>query len=384
MNLLASLFAAVVLAQSTMAPSPGDAAFSRGDFGAAHVAYAAAAAAHPDDLDAIIGLGTVDLYRNDLADARGLLERAAKLDPANPRLRSRLRALEEREPHAGDFQIAMRDDRVSIPFASSEPLPMIHVRINGVEGSFFLDTGATTIDLTPAAAARFHVAAHVVGQGVFAGGKTATISAGRIDRMDVDGLSVRGIDAGILPATLPGGNQPADGGIGTTFLRHFLSTIDYKHARLVLYPRSSSAAFEREAAKAGATIVPMWRVGDHFIFARGHVDDGPDSLFNIDTGGEQLGVQLTKEGLAAAGIPEPDPSKAHHFMGGGGAASALPFTAASVTVGSTTRMNLPGLYFDKGDQFAIFPFAVAGTISDEFFRPGAVTFDFDAMKMIVT
>jgi hypothetical protein len=49
---------------------------------------------------------------------------------------------------------------------------------------------------------------------------------------------------------------------------------------------------------------------------------------------------------------------------------------------SKTIRATPGTYFPDGDQYGIFPFAVAGTISHEFLKQGAVTFDFAAMKLI--
>ena len=166
------------------------------------------------------------------------------------------------------------------------------------------------------------------------------------------------------------------------FLYHFLSTIDYAHGRLTLRPRSASAAFEAAAQTGGAAVVPMWLVGDHFIFARARVAQTPDALFNVDTGGEGIGVQLTRAALDAAHI-SPDETKAVKFTGGGGDARALPFTAPSVSLGAFTRRDVPGLYFPDGDQYKIFPFEVSGTLSHEYFRKTELTFDFDAMKLVV-
>ncbi len=93
-------------------PSVGDLAFRSGDFDAAGSAYAAAAAANADDANAALGLGTIDLYRNDLDAARTYLSRAATLDPPNPRVQNRLKILAGRVPNAVDYQIAMPSERV--------------------------------------------------------------------------------------------------------------------------------------------------------------------------------------------------------------------------------------------------------------------------------
>jgi hypothetical protein len=171
-----------------------------------------------------------------------------------------------------------------------------------------------------------------------------------------------------------------DGVLGTSVLYDFLSTIDYAHRRLILRPKSASAAFERAAAARGATIVPMLLVPDHFIFVRARAGAGPEALYNVDTGGGGIGVQLTKASLDAAGIV-PDATHPGDFHGGGGDAHAIPFVA-DVTLGERTFRGLPGLYFDAGDQYGIFPFAVAGTLSHELFKRGALTFDFTAMRLV--
>ena len=45
--------------------------------------------------------------------------------------------------------------------------------------------------------------------------------------------------------------------------------------------------------------------------------------------------------------------------------------------------DLDGVYFPDHDQYGIFPFTVAGTVSHEFFRKTAVTFDFATMHLII-
>ena len=45
--------------------------------------------------------------------------------------------------------------------------------------------------------------------------------------------------------------------------------------------------------------------------------------------------------------------------------------------------DLDGVYTPDGDQFSLFEFSVAGTISHQFFREKTLTLDFDAMKLVV-
>jgi len=187
---------------------------------------------------------------------------------------------------------------------------------------------------------------------------------------------VRSLPVSVLDQLPP----DVDGVLGTNVLYEFLSTIDYRHRRLILRPKSESAAFERAAAAREATIVPMLLAPDHFIFVRARAGKGPEAFYNVDTGGGGIGVQLTKTSLDAADIV-PNATHPGSFHGGGGDAHAIPFLA-DVTLGERTWRGLPGLYFDNGDQYGIFPFAVAGTLSYELFKRGALTFDFTAMRLV--
>ncbi len=373
--------AVLFLLGASPAPSAGDLAFARGDFDAAQRAYSAAVASSPD-AGSLLGLGTTELYRDDLRGAREHLTEAARLDPANPMIQARLRTVTGREPSATDFQINLPAGGVRIPFASVDPLPLIRGEINGREAWFVLDTGAGGVDLSAAGARRLGIATHAAGRGVFAGGKQAELQAGRIETFAAGGLTVRGIPTTVVEAlSLKLGGHDIDGAIGTAFLRHFLSTIDYRHGALVLRARASGGATARAPLVAAAASVPMWLVGDHFLFARGRVGD-IEGLFNVDTGGTGVGVQLTKASLAAAGIT-PHAAKGD-FVGGGGAVTIQIFTAPSISLGSFTRHHVPGVFFPEGDQFGIFPFAVAGVVSHEFFRGSEVTLDFDTMTLTVS
>ena len=372
----------VAFAAAVAASTPGDAAFRRGDFDTAFESYAAEVASDPTNAAALLGLGTIELYRNDVTDAKEHLMRAERLDPTNSIIKRRLQTVEERQGEPGEFQIAMRESPATVPFIVTDPLPLVRAKINGRDAVLLLDTGAPAIGLTPEAAKRLGVAAQGAGQGVFAGGKQAEVQKGLIDVVELPGVTVRGVPAAVLPGALELAGHHVDGALGTIFLAQFLSTIDYRRGQLILRPKSESSEFERAAETKHAAREPMWLVGDHFIFARASVNGTAKALFNIDTGGAGLGVQLTKASLDADGIA-PDLSKARDFVGGAGAARAVPFSAGTVSLGRFTRRNVPGLYFTEGDQFGIFPFTVAGTLSHEFFRTSALTFDFQAMEVVI-
>jgi predicted aspartyl protease len=380
MNALPYALAAMLLAQTAPIATPGDVAFSKGDFDNAYAAYTRAAAAAPNDEDALLGLGTLELYRGDLADARVHLMKAAQLNPSDERAAMRLRALDEMATKPDDFSIAMQGDKVEVPFVTTDPLPMLVAKVNGHDARFVIDTGAPSLALSAALIKRLGIPMHAAGQAMFAGGKTAPIFAGRADTVEFSGARVSGVPIGQIPPGIPltMGGRTYDGILGTTFLRQFLATIDYRHGKLILQPRSASARFEEDARNRSASIVAMWLVPDHMIFTRARVGT-LDGLFNIDTGGEGMGIDLSSRSLQEAKISA-DTAHPQMFAGGGGTVPALPFTAPSVAIGTYERHNVPGISL-PGELH--FPFAVAGRISHAFFRKAAVTFDFTAMRLVI-
>ncbi len=62
---------------------PAAALFARGDFTAAAAAYAAELKSDPSDAGALLGLGTIRVYQNDLRAAEPLLDSVLAADPQN-------------------------------------------------------------------------------------------------------------------------------------------------------------------------------------------------------------------------------------------------------------------------------------------------------------
>ncbi len=348
--------------------------FAKGHFGAAYQAYKAEVSASPGSVSALLGLGTIELYRNQLDKAKHHLQRVLALDPANAIAKARLNALTDRVGSPQDYRIVDEPSVVRIPFVL-DPLPVISVIIDGHPATMLVDTGAPGIGLSQAFVHRLGLHTTLAGHGVFAGGRTAGIQTTRVGKMVIGSLQIAGIPAQVFPGI------PVDGIVGTGFLSHFLTTIDYAHKVLVLKPRAFAPIFEQRMKAAGAVSIPMLLVGDHFIFAKATVNSGETGWFNIDTGGP-FGVQLTKASLAASHTVI-DPKKAKVVMGPGGPTHIIPFTVANVALGRHVVRNVDGVYFLDGDQYGIFPFTVSGTLSQAYFDHSAITFDFAAMRMVI-
>jgi tetratricopeptide (TPR) repeat protein len=377
------LFASGV-ARGGAADEDGEAAFKAGRFADAAVAYARALGEQPGNVQAELGLANVALLRDRLDDAQRRIDAVLKADPQNAAALRVQAAIAARRGAAGTYAFTPPTAALTIPFVVTDPLPLVRVRLNGHDAIFFIDTGAPDIMIDPGLANELHLTTKAAGNGVFAGGKQAELHTTVVPKFELGGLRIDNVPATVLATRnipfWPG--HVADGTIGAGLLLRFLSTIDYKNDALVLRARSESSAFESDAEARGDTIVPMWLASDHFIFVRGRIGDGPEGMYNVDTGLAGGGLSATKATLDAAHV-KLDAQHATVGQGGGGAVAVVPFTA-SATIGDLTVPAVPGMYMPEGNPYGIFPFDVAGTISHGFFRAFALTFDFDAMRLVVS
>jgi Tetratricopeptide repeat/Aspartyl protease len=341
--LIVLLLASVVAQAPTSSPSAmaGDTAFTKGDFQTAFTDYNNAIEENPDDAEAILGLGTLDLYRNDWRNARTYLNRARHLLPNDPRVDARLATLQERLPKTDQYVFDLQNGQTDIPFTSVDPVPVVRATIDGKTFSLLVDTGAASVDLSPAAAESL---------GLQAGGL--------IDKIVLPGLTVSNVPARVLKAPLTAGTSQVDGALGTIFLSHFLPTFDYAHSRLTLRLWAASPAVEQSAKSQGAAIEPMWLVGTHLLLASGRIGGNRATLFAIQTG-QNGGV------VAVAGASDPS------------------FTVPLVSLGRYAQGPVAATALPD-DLFSAVPFRVGGALRSGFFRPATLTLDFTDMKIVVS
>jgi hypothetical protein len=386
---LTTLVLAGVLFPVLMSPASADGAsdFKRGDLAAADAAWTAAVAADPKNAEALLGLARIRLYQDRRADAQRLATAAAAAGAGTPVSDAAGRVLTEvkrREAALDPANVTVPKEGAHVPFVITDPLPILKLRVNDKADAYFLlDTGAATVSLDPAFASELGIKPESGETGTFAGGKTAAFRRATLTSLGLGTATVRNLPITIFPTRgfKLDETHTLDGVLGTGVLYRFLSTIDYTHAELVLRPRDASADFERQAAARKDVVTPMWLIGDHFIFVRARVNDGPERLFNVDTGGAGVGVMPSPLTVADSHVTL-DTAHAGEGMGGGGMVKIVPLKA-KVTFASIERADVPGTYTPEGNQYGIFPTDVGGTLSHLFFRPYAVTFDFVAMKLVV-
>jgi Aspartyl protease/Tetratricopeptide repeat len=376
----------VFLAATTSAASQESPAtlFARGDFPAASAAYEAVLRAHPDDKTAKLNLAAIRLYENDLGAAEPLLDSLLSVGPTGARVAPLLAELLRRRAEAArGTKIEGRDSRV--PFLTDDPLPVVRVIANGRAANFLVDTGAD-VDLELRFAARIGVKTANAGNDVFVGGRRAPVERGMLASLSLGTATAYDVPVEVMSthatALLP--KLQIEGTVGTTYFERFLVTIDYPNKELILQPRSPqiSAAFQAQAAASHAAVIPCYLVGDHFVMANAQVNGAPPGLFVFDSGLASGGIMPSTQLVRAAGISI-NQAQASTSYGGGGAVTAIPFVARTVSVGAAVQHDVPGIYTPQGSPFELFPFQVWGAISNDFLKHYAYTVDFDAMKIVL-
>jgi aspartyl protease len=267
-----------------------------------------------------------------------------------------------------------------------DPLPLVSVRINGGdEVVFFIDTGVSEVALDTDFAKELHLPQFGTTQGTFSGGQHAEVGQSRIESLTIGGLTVKNLPAVTLPLRQlsPGlGVKRIDGAIGTTLFYHFLTTLDLPHGELVLRPKTAASIAAFAAAAPSGTSVPIFMASDHFMVGFGGVEELPPALLFVDSGLAGAGVKLAKTVIDAAGI-KLEEDRAYEGAGAGGTLKIVPYRVRRLSFGDITEENVSGLYDGPFPWQNSFGFFLGGMIGHDFLKAYAVTFDFDAMRIIL-
>lgn len=401
--------------------------FQAGHFEQAGARYAGILTGSPDDYTSVLNLGRVALLANRLRDAETWFDKAIALRPhgADPKVMlaeayyrddnfekaaatldgvdiahnplviqqyptldvAQLRSFRGQTP----YEVQGEGQSISVKLLRTDPLPLVSVRVNGGEPvTFFIDTGGSEIVLDTEFARELGVPHFGAVMGTFSGGQQAEVRQGRIDALSLGAWTVRNLPVAMMPLRqLSKGLEAAriDGIIGTTFLYHFLATLDYPEGTLILRRKTPTGPKQAEAAldKDGKTsiAVPFWIAGDHFMVGWGQVEALPPSLLFVDTGLTGAGVKLADSVIRRAGITLEE-DRAEAGAGGAGDLKIVPYTVRHLIFGEVAEQNVPGLYDGPFPWENLFGFHLAGMVGHDFFKPYAVTFDFQNMKIILT
>jgi len=399
-----------------------DRLFQAGKFDAAGKHYSKIVAQNPKDHSAILQLGRIALLSNRLDEAQKWLEKAKTLQPDDTDAKVMLAEVFYRRD---DFQKAAaalngvdvsnnkliiqqyptlnvaklesfkgqkpydlqgNGESTRLKFVRTEPLPIVNVRVNGGdEVTFFIDTGGSEVALDTDFAKELGVPQFGAVQGTFSGGKHAEVQQGRIESLTVGDWTVKNLPVAMLPLRQLSeglGVKQINGIIGTTLFYHFLATMDYPRGELVLRRKSAKNLEEFKKSPDKKVTVPIWMASDHFMVGWGRVETLHPTLLFVDTGLVGAGVKLAESVIKEAGI-KLEENKASEGAGGGGSLKIVPYTVHQLSFGDIKEQNVGSLYDGPFPWENMFGFHLAGMVGHDFFKPYAVTFDFQNMQIFL-
>ena len=420
--------ATAAIAESTPQPrqSGVDSAnrlFETGKFAEAGKLYSQIVAQNPKDYSALVQLGRIALLSNRLDDAQKWLEKAITLQPENadPKVMlaevfyrrddfqkaaaslkgvdvSSNKLIREQYPTLNvpalesfkgqtPYELEGSGTNTRVKFVKTDPLPLVNVRVNGGrEVTFFIDTGGSEVALDTDFAKELGVPQFGVVQGTFSGGQHAQVQLGRIESLALGDWTVKNVPTAMLPLRQLSegfGVKQIDGIIGTTLFYHFLATMDYPRGELVLRRKTPVNLKQFRATLSGKrVVVPFWIASDHFMVGWGRVETLPPTLLFVDTGLVGAGAKLAESVIKEAGI-KLEEDKASEGAGGGGTLKIVPYTVHQLSFGDIKEENVRGLYDGPFPWENSFGFHLAGMVGHDFFKPYAVTFDFQNMQIFL-
>jgi Aspartyl protease/Tetratricopeptide repeat len=396
--------------------------FESGKFAEAGKLYSRIVAQNPKDYSATLQLGRIALLSNRLDDAQRWLEKAIALEPndTDPKVMlaevfyrrddfqkaaaalngvdvSSNKLIREQYPTLNvaklksfkgqtPYELKGNGTSTRVKFVKTDPLPLVNVRVNGSkEVTFFIDTGGSEVTLDTDFAKELGVPQFGAVQGTFSGGQHTEVQLGRIESLTLGDWTVKNVPTAMLPLRQLSegfGVKQIDGIIGTTLFYHFLTTMDYPHGELVLRRKDAKSLEQFKKSPGKRVVVPIWMASDHFMVGWGRVETLPPTLLFVDTGLMGAGVKLAESIIKEAGI-KLEEEKASEGAGGGGTLKIVPYTVHRISFGDIKEENVPGVYDGPFPWEYSFGFHLAGMVGHDFFKPYAVTFDFQNMQIFL-
>ena len=399
-----------------------DRLFQAGKFADAGKLYSQIVTQNPKDYSATLQLGRIALLANRLDDAHKWLEKAITMKPDGTDAKIMLAEAFYRRDDFQKAAAALNGVDVSsnkliieqyptlnvaklesfkgqtpyelhgngtstrLKFVKTDPLPVVNVRVNGGdEVTFFIDTGGSEVVLDTDFAKELGVSQFATVQGTFSGGQHTDVQLGRIETLTAGDWTIKNLPTAMLPLRQLSkgfGVKQIDGIIGTTLFYHFLATMDYPHGELVLRRKTSESLEQFKKSSAKKVLVPIWMASDHFMVGWGRVQALPPTLLFVDTGLMGAGVKLAESVIKEAGI-KLEENRAAEGAGGGGKLRIVPYTVHQLSFGDIKEENVQGVYDGPFPWESTFGFHLSGMVGHEFFRPYAVTFDFQNMQIFL-
>jgi Aspartyl protease len=409
--IIMSIFTFFNLSVFSQSMRKANAYFKTGNFIEAKNEYNAIAEKQPKNLKAFIYLGYISLLQNKLAEAEGWLLQANDIKPNNSAVNGFLAEIHYRRNDFSKastyfkaigrngmalklasfngekpYRIGEPFNEVKVKFIVTNPLPFVQVKINGAqEGNFILDTGGGELILDEA------FLKESVGEifdqpesGDFGGGKKANLSHGKISSIQLGNLMVGNIPVQVMKLRhIELASMKIDGIIGTVFLSQFLPSIDYKNGELVLRSKQKYNLDQLIEKTVNPSLIPFSMADDHFMLAKGSINNSDSLLFFIDTGLESTAFTCPQSTIKKVKLPIQRTNKTTG-QGGGGNYEVIPFDIEKLCLGNVCVSSLHGYFgpFPPALERS-FGFKIDGLLSHEFFLNKSLTIDFERMTLLI-
>jgi tetratricopeptide (TPR) repeat protein len=361
----------------------------------------------PHDMAAAAALGKLALFRDRPAEAESLLAVAGRDDPGvvYDLMCARLRrgeyaaaaelataagaegrgALLARLAEDGPYAVSGDAAETQLLWTRVSPVPLVRVRLNGVPVLMALDTGTGDLLVSQMYARRCNVAP-VGGQSLaFWDGTRVAVRGAVVKRLDLGGLRVERVPAGILPLhkwsleVNPQAEEVA-GVIGLNLLRRFTPTLDFARRRLELRRPGADPGAGRDAAR-----VPFEIWGESELTVYGTLAGGRRMAMVVATGLPGAGVGAPEEVMDEIGVR---PSNLSRLVKSAGAfVQGRPWyevSVPSVVVGPLVRDRVRG-WSGALDSGELWRHGVRrdAILAGEFFRGRRVTLDWERHELVV-
>jgi len=343
----------------------------------------------PGDADAKVMLAEVFYRRDDFQKAAASLNGVEV--SSNKLVASQYPTLNiaKLESFKGQTPYEVHGDRQTrrLKFLKTDPRPLVSVRVNGGgEVTFFIDTGGSEVALDTEFAKELGLPQFGEVQGTFSGGEHADVRQSRIESFTVGDWTIENLPIVTLALRQLSeglGVKRIDGCIGTNLLYHFVATLDFPRGELVLRRKTAKSLEQFAAASSGNSVVVPFRIAsDHFMVGWGRVETIPPALLFVDTGLAGAAVKLAESVIKEAAI-KLEGDKASEGAEGGGKLKIVPYTVRRLSFGDIQEDNVAGLYDGPFPWENAFGFHLAGMVGHDFFKPYAVTFDFEDMQIFL-
>jgi hypothetical protein len=160
------------------------------------------------------------------------------------------------------------EPEVAIPFRQTDPLPLLPILVNGREVIVLLDTGGSDLLLDPAIAAEVGAASFGSIEGTFGGGRKAPTGLGSVETLQLGPWIARNVPIVTVPTARFGAV------CGGCRVDGVLGTGTLLHFLATIdYPAGALRLRRRGAADPDAARaehrMPIWLAGDHYVLALG-------------------------------------------------------------------------------------------------------------------